>query len=407
MKRIRLKKIKRGKVKVNSAIILLLNLWFATTIFPQEGATLSGSVRDVKTKQPIANVNIYLANSTIGTTTDKSGEFKIKNLPNGLYNLVVSSVGYSVIIKTLLISEAREYRFTFLLKPKIYELPPVIVKGKFEREWLNNFKIFKEQFLGFSRNAAKCKILNPFYINFSQQRDTLIAHASKPIKISNKALGYEVIYYLKEFKYFNNTVKFKGYPVFKELERPDSSIYRKWKQARLKTYCGSLRHFLRTLYEDYVSILNYGKDSTRDVKALRTRNLLNEEGFEVYEITRQKIGERIWQAERKVYSPQIVFKARCKGEYLLNSRNPLKIIYKRKYEDPNYLDFIGRNGYPEEPVSFIYLHTLPVKVDVRGRYFDEYKLEARGYWSFERVADLLPFNFNVPETLLVKINFKN
>lgn len=54
--------------------------------------TIYGKVSEKN--EALAYVNIYLLNTSFGTTTDDNGNFSIKNIPNGTYTLIASSVGY-------------------------------------------------------------------------------------------------------------------------------------------------------------------------------------------------------------------------------------------------------------------------------------------------------------------------
>ncbi len=56
--------------------------------------TLSGTVRDARTNQPLPGVSVRLLPTTLGTTTDQRGQYKLLNVPAGPYTVRVSSVGY-------------------------------------------------------------------------------------------------------------------------------------------------------------------------------------------------------------------------------------------------------------------------------------------------------------------------
>ena len=79
-------------------------------------------------------------------------------------------------------------------------------------------RIFKDAFLGQSRNAKACIIINEEDITFNYQsdRDTLRAFASKPLHILNNSLGYQITYYLDKFEYdkVHKTSSFSGNIIF-------------------------------------------------------------------------------------------------------------------------------------------------------------------------------------------------
>lgn len=59
-----------------------------------------GAVVDRESKQPIPNVSIRVVGTTIGTSTDVEGNFVLKNLPEDVYKLWYSSVGYTQYTET-------------------------------------------------------------------------------------------------------------------------------------------------------------------------------------------------------------------------------------------------------------------------------------------------------------------
>ncbi|NOX17809.1 MAG: hypothetical protein GXO87_05945, partial [Chlorobi bacterium] len=83
----------------------------------------------------------------------------------------------------------------------------------------------------------------------------------------------------------------------------------------------------------------------------------------------------------------------------------IQVTYLREKEDEKYLRFIGVFRDPVWQQSIIKLHSVAVKFNSRGYYFDDFQIETFGYWAFERLADQLPFNFTVPDSLLLVEKF--
>ncbi len=71
-----------------SLIVFLPQMSLATN------STISGSVRDSQTKEPLPGANVYLAGTAIGAASNLQGEFRITNIPPGRYTLVVDYIGY-------------------------------------------------------------------------------------------------------------------------------------------------------------------------------------------------------------------------------------------------------------------------------------------------------------------------
>lgn len=88
---------------------------------------ISGMVKDAETQQPIALCSIGILNTSLGTTTGATGNFKIdisQNLPSE--RLIVSSLGY-ITDTVLVITIKNDYKI--LLKPTQGVLNEVVVTG--------------------------------------------------------------------------------------------------------------------------------------------------------------------------------------------------------------------------------------------------------------------------------------
>ncbi len=71
--------------------ILIINISLA-------GVTgkITGKVTDASNGEPLAGVNIYLAGTSIGTTSDINGDYFILNISPGTYDLKTSMIGYGL-----------------------------------------------------------------------------------------------------------------------------------------------------------------------------------------------------------------------------------------------------------------------------------------------------------------------
>ena len=74
--------------------ILSIVLFFCVPVLAQYDAHLTGHVLDEKTGEHLSYVNVQLKGTNIGTVTDESGHFFLKNLPLGKQIIVFSYVGY-------------------------------------------------------------------------------------------------------------------------------------------------------------------------------------------------------------------------------------------------------------------------------------------------------------------------
>lgn len=78
-----------------TVIFLLSSCLFA---FAQSGS-LSGTVTDAETGEPVISANIFIASLERGAATDANGEFTIGNLDSGTYSLRITFVGYRTLTR--------------------------------------------------------------------------------------------------------------------------------------------------------------------------------------------------------------------------------------------------------------------------------------------------------------------
>ena len=101
-------------------------LMFCNFLFSKE-YNITGYTFDVDTKKPIKNINVYIDNKDIGTTTDKDGYFNLslKNFSDKKINLKIQIIGYeSKVVKIDLIKSWIDLDKIYL-KNQLIELAPV------------------------------------------------------------------------------------------------------------------------------------------------------------------------------------------------------------------------------------------------------------------------------------------
>ncbi|MEW6701402.1 MAG: TonB-dependent receptor [Bacteroidota bacterium] len=92
-------------------------------------STISGIVTDADSKEPLEGVNVSIIDSYFGSTTDSKGNYQIK-LPEGMYAIKYSMVGYSVVIEKVVLKRDENKIINVALKPQAYELDLVVVSPK-------------------------------------------------------------------------------------------------------------------------------------------------------------------------------------------------------------------------------------------------------------------------------------
>lgn len=106
---------------------LLISIPSILFAFPN---TITGKVFDSKTNKPLSDANVEIIGTSIGTATDKQGEFSIKNIPSGKYTLKVTFIGYKPVQKNVNLSYNETVTLKILLKSTIIKGQSIIVTAK-------------------------------------------------------------------------------------------------------------------------------------------------------------------------------------------------------------------------------------------------------------------------------------
>lgn len=187
---------------------------------------ISGIVYNTDTNTPVNFTNIFIANTSKQIYTNSNGTFNIDLSNNGVINLVAAHISYNT--RTFTIPESSDSTYLVIhLTPIIYELNEI----KVIRDDPNRVKFLKQftgAFIGESKNAKKCDILNPRSIHFKEETlDTtskfkfrnysIAAKADSSIVFYNKKLGYRVNSYLDYFHLDYFYIAYHAYPFYEDL----------------------------------------------------------------------------------------------------------------------------------------------------------------------------------------------
>ena len=223
------------------------------------GQIINGKIFDAQTKVAIPFASVYYDQTFVGASADQYGNFTLNVSKNGTMPLVVSAVGYySVSLPDYLDKENLE----IYLNPKVFEINEITIQTKsLKRKKERYLRIFEKEFIGTTKNAKECVILNEEDItfNYNSKSDTIKAYALKPILIENRALGYTITYYLDKFEYSkrSNYIYFSGRFIFSENMTENEELIWSYKINRETAYYGSRAHFVRTLYSNKLEGTGY------------------------------------------------------------------------------------------------------------------------------------------------------
>lgn len=90
---------------------------------------IAGHVLDAATKEPLSYINVHLKGTSIGSTTDESGHYFLKNVPIGQQVLAFSFVGYKTKEVPVLIEADSTYICNVEIEETSYLLENVVVSA--------------------------------------------------------------------------------------------------------------------------------------------------------------------------------------------------------------------------------------------------------------------------------------
>lgn len=96
---------------------------------PKTDANLNGHVIDKNTKEHVPFFTVTLKGTTIGTATDETGHYFLKNLPVGTYTIRVNGVGYRSAEKQIVLRKGETHELNFEVEEDIIQLETVVVSA--------------------------------------------------------------------------------------------------------------------------------------------------------------------------------------------------------------------------------------------------------------------------------------
>ena len=98
--------------------------------------SISGFVRDISNGEPISYANVFISNSTIGSTTNRDGYFALSDLQVGKYELNVTMIGFASYKDSVELLTDESVRLDIVLRSQVLESSEILVtaeRQKFQR----------------------------------------------------------------------------------------------------------------------------------------------------------------------------------------------------------------------------------------------------------------------------------
>lgn len=342
----------------------------AFTRLPAQSFQASGKVTDKSTGLPLAGASVFCQQTTIGTVTGTDGDFSL-NLANGGYELVVSFNGYETF--SIRINSGTDHignlDISLKQKEKSLETVSVTVSNEVADGWDKYGVFFREQFIGQTENSALCKIENPEVLRFfyNKKKNRLKVTAREELRVTNRALGYSIRYQLDSFvhEYASGLTQYTGFPFFEVLQgSAEDSV--SWAANREKAYFGSQLHFMRSYYDSTLADNSFKIELVKDGSAR---------------------GNMVKNPYDSLY-----FSYNGSSEVELRFPGKLRVVYAEEKPEREYL--VKNKLALNTTVQISLLEfTEAIIIEENGYFYDQKDLLSLGYWSWEKLADFLPYNY--------------
>lgn len=111
-------------------------VFFSIHLFAQQPTqTIRGTVIDNSSNAPISSANVIITSLSKGAITDSAGNFVLKNIPVGRYDIQVSFIGYeAAILREIVVSSGKETFLNISLKETAKSLTEVVVRPKTNKQ---------------------------------------------------------------------------------------------------------------------------------------------------------------------------------------------------------------------------------------------------------------------------------
>ena len=359
------------------ACLLVAGLSSAVSFGQAPTVSLRGTVTDAETGDPLPGAHVFIASSMMGTVTANDGTYELERVPIGAIRLYVSMIGFEPEGRDIMLRTTETQTFDFAMQPSVIEVGEIVVEAKGDKKWKERLEKFTTLFIGETPNAHETVITNPEVLDFESKGGEFRAIAAEPLIIENKALGYRIQYFLKDFVAEPMRTRYDGEPLFEEMEPSDSEEAARWEEKRRLSFIGSFRHFMLALLANKVEeqgFLTYGR--TTMAESASTGSIPGS----------PTAGSRFPLNAQEILRP-----ASTPNEKTVDFEGFVEITFRGEVEDKSYLEWSGRGRHsPKFQTSWISLERGPTLVDYKGDILDPYGVTFYGYLAFERVADEVP-----------------
>ena len=246
----------RYTVQDNNLIVVAPEILAAQQTVNQQVRNISGRITDAEEGEPIPGVSVFFTNTTVGTSTDAEGRYRLRIPGEGSYRLTVSHVSYQSVVKDIEPGSASVV-FDAVLQTQELEEVKVSAGIRFRQR---DITLFWSNILGKNPSRRTIQATNPetVYYYYNPESKILKVLCREPLEIINYETGYRIQYLLDYFThdYNTNITNWEYQSIFQELEPDNNRQKDAWEKKRKEVYQVSIAKFIKSLYNN--TLLNDG-----------------------------------------------------------------------------------------------------------------------------------------------------
>ena len=393
---------------------------------------ITGRIIGQADTKPVANASVFLANASIGDHTAVDGTFMLQNVKPGSYELVVSILGFERYTQKIKVDGANIDLQTLTIFPKSVELNSVTIKApRKDPDWQRNYEWFKESFLGNTELAKECQILNPELLDFvyDGKNGVLTASSTDFLVIENRALGYRLKYLLTNFTLNNyderdKSFSYAGAVLFEQLQG-SAREKEQWRRKRQEVYEGSQMHFLCSVLKNRVA-----QEGFRVLRVAANVNpsrpadsVINKKIALFTQLKKQnnngyKDSLAWWVKKSKLpvlLNSKLLATPLERTEFVVHTKQPGLFAFMAGGHDAFFINYDKYQHFSTGAISHLSdlknTSSTLVSFEEPAAWFDDngavinpLSLSYEGVWSRNRVATLLPVDYEPQQTNMIYVD---
>jgi len=124
---------------------IILLLFAPILLLGATNGRIEGIIRLADARHPAVGANVIVLDTRLGATTNTAGHFEIERIPEGIYDLQVSYVGYKrEFIRGVKVEGGSDITLSVTLEPSPFKLEEIVVTGSLNQHLLKDSPVLTE-----------------------------------------------------------------------------------------------------------------------------------------------------------------------------------------------------------------------------------------------------------------------